>query len=296
MNEQELAIIQSLHCIEEQLFDEITVSDLARQAGYSVAHFHALFLKHVGFPPYEYIKKRRLAKAVSLLCSSTLGILDIAVTLGFESQESFTRAFKKEYLMPPAIYRRYMQTLLFKQEELSMNSISTDLKPTGWMLQGTNPGAYEMGVDSNSIHHGTCSGYLRSKQPHPEGFGTMMQMFQAHKYLGKRMQLTGFIQTKSVTGSAGFWMRVDGNEEEILQFDNMSNRPIQGTTEWNMYRIVLDVPAHSEAIAFGAFLQGGGQIWVDSLRFEEVDVKTPVTHLEPAPELPEEPINLLFEE
>lgn len=296
MNEQELAIIQSLHCIEEQLFDEITVSDLARQAGYSVAHFHALFLKHVGFPPYEYIKKRRLAKAVSLLCSSTLGILDIAVTLGFESQESFTRAFKKEYLMPPAIYRRYMQTLLFKQEELSMNSISTDLKPTGWMLQGTNPGAYEMGVDSNSIHHGTCSGYLRSKQPHPEGFGTMMQMFQAHKYLGKRMQLTGFIQTKSVTGSAGFWMRVDGSEEEILQFDNMSNRPIQGTTEWNMYRIVLDVPAHSEAIAFGAFLQGGGQIWVDSLRFEEVDVKTPVTHLEPAPELPEEPINLLFEE
>ncbi|MFB0828101.1 helix-turn-helix domain-containing protein [Brevibacillus laterosporus] len=296
MNEQELAIIQSLHCIEEQLFDEITVSDLARQAGYSVAHFHALFLKHVGFPPYEYIKKRRLAKAVSLLCSSTLGILDIAVTLGFESQESFTRAFKKEYLMPPAIYRRYMQTLSFKQEELSMNSISTDLKPTGWMLQGTNPGAYEMGVDYNSIHHGTCSGYLRSKQPHPEGFGTMMQMFQAHKYLGKRMQLTGFIQTKSVTGSAGFWMRVDGSEEEILQFDNMSNRPIQGTTEWNMYRIVLDVPAHSEAIAFGAFLQGGGQIWVDSLRFEEVDVKTPVTHLETSPELPEEPINLLFEE
>ncbi|MGG1123248.1 AraC family transcriptional regulator [Brevibacillus laterosporus] len=101
----------------------------------------------MGFPPYEYIKRRRLAKAVSLLCTSTLGILDIAVTLGFESQESFTRAFKKEYLMTPAVYRRYMQALLFKQEEFSMNSISTNPKPTGWMLQGANPWAYEMGVD-----------------------------------------------------------------------------------------------------------------------------------------------------
>ncbi|MED1911913.1 hypothetical protein P4V40_14660, partial [Brevibacillus laterosporus] len=82
----------------------------------------------------------------------------------------------------------------------------------------------------------------------------------------------------------------------VSKFDNMSNRPIQGTTEWNMYRIVLDVPPQSEAIAFGAFLQGGGQIWMDSLRFEEVNVKTPVTHLEASPELPEEPINLLFEE
>ncbi|MCR8937175.1 hypothetical protein O0555_07410 [Brevibacillus laterosporus] len=41
----------------------------------------------------------------------------------------------------------------------------------------------------------------------------MMQMFQPHKYRGKRMQLTGFIQTESVTGWAGFWMRVRSDTE-----------------------------------------------------------------------------------
>lgn len=43
------------------------------------------------------------------------------------------------------------------------------------------------------------------------------------------------------------WMRVDNKFDDVLQFDNMNNRPITGTTNWNRYEIILDVPLQSAA-------------------------------------------------
>ncbi|WP_174703754.1 hypothetical protein [Paenibacillus bovis] len=43
-------------------------------------------------------------------------------------------------------------------------------------------------------------------------------------------------------------------------------------------------------------LTGTGHVWVDGFRFEEVDHSIPVTNLEPERELPNEPLNLAFEE
>src|SRR5690606_4612120 len=167
----------------------------------------------------------------------------------------------------------------------------------GWFLSGSDPFNYEMGIDRQVVHQGKASGYLKSKTVlDSTNFATMMQQFKADKFIGKRIRLSGFMKTKDVETFAGMWMRVDNASEDVLQFDNMSNRPIKGTTNWNLYSIVLDVPPESAVISFGIILSGRGQVWVDQLKFEEVDDSVETTSLEVDPELMDEPVNLSFEE
>ena len=122
-----------------------------------------------------------------------------------------------------------------------------------------------------------------------------MQQFQAVKWKGKRLRLSCFICTKNVKGIAGLWMRIDSQEGDTLQFDNMSNRPISGTTGWNHYSVVLDVPQAAGGIYFGVILQGSGEVWMDQFKLEEVDEKISSTNLIGTDLLPMEPVNLDFD-
>lgn len=240
----------------------------------------------------EYIRMRRLANAASMLLHSDERIIDIAFYFQFESQESFTRAFKKIYQLPPGQYRNVMGTMRDKKEEMVMEE-----KVKGWFLSGSHPYHYEMGTDQINIHQGRASGYLRSKTVQgQEEFATMMQQFKADKFRGNRVKLSGFIQTKNVQQFAGMWMRVDSTSDDILQFDNMSDRPIIGTNKWNRYSIVLDVPENGATISLGILLTGTGEVWMDGLSFEIVDKSTPTTNISLESTLLDEPTNLSFEE
>lgn len=147
-----------------------------------------------------------------------------------------------------------------------------------------------MGIDREIFHKGKASGYLKSVTVQSNGeFATMMQQFKADKYLGKRIHLSGFIKSKGIDGFCGFWLRMDDSFSNVLQFDNMGNRPITGDTEWNHYAIVLDVPENSASISFGVLLSGRGQAWIDELKFDEVDKNTPTTNIDLNDELLDEP-------
>jgi hypothetical protein len=112
--------------------------------------------------------------------------------------------------------------------------------------------------------------YLASKAPQPEGFGTLMKTVSADPYKGKRVRMVGSVKAEAVDSWAGLWMRVDGPKMATLRFDNMQDRPIQGTADWRPYAIVLDVPKKSTAVAFGILLEGRGKVYLDELRFEVV--------------------------
>lgn len=170
-------------------------------------------------------------------------------------------------------------------------------KVKGWFLSGSNPFNYEMGMDHEIVHQGKASGYLKSKTVlDSTEFATMMQTFKANQFVEKRIRLSGFMRTENVDTFAGMWMRVDDTMEDVLQFDNMSNRPIKGTTKWNHYSIILDVPPQSAVISFGIILSGQGTIWADQFTFEEVNKSIPTTNLEVHGELLDEPVNLSFDE
>lgn len=291
-------IQQSLFYIETHLHEEIGLEEVASEALLSPYHYHRIFRNEVGMTVVDYIRNRRMSLASTALRSTDAGILDISLACGFESQEAFTRAFRKLYGMPPGRFRKLFDLKLFEGRtrggELQMNQSSTI---TGWMLTGSHPQNYEMGIDPAEVHQGKASGYLKAVTPmEPNEFATMMQQFRADKYVGKRMKLSGFVKTEHVDAFCGLWMRVDNNVHDVLQFDNMHDRPITGTQPWNQYSIVLDVPEGSTVISFGVILNGKGKVWVDSFRFEEVDLNTPLTHMETEYEMSDEPLNLSFEE
>ena len=87
-----------------------TVDELAREVGCSRSILAARFTHYVGQPPIQYLTKWRLALAASQLRSSGTRLARVAERFGYESEAAFNRAFKREFGMPPAQWRRQQRT------------------------------------------------------------------------------------------------------------------------------------------------------------------------------------------
>ena len=186
--------------------------------------------------------------------------------------------------------------------------------PEGWNAPDPGAGAvasaYEVGVDSTVKHGGEASAYIRAVAVPAEGFMGLVQGFRGEQSRGKRLRLSGYIRTREVADrGAGLWVQIGGGGGSV-GFDNMSNRPVKGTTDWAKYEVVLDVPENAVAIAFGFRLSGSGQAWVDDLSFEVVGQNVSVTNMaevnrtnpanvdaqtRAAADMPTQPVNLDFE-
>lgn len=149
----------------------------------------------------------------------------------------------------------------------------------GFFKAGSQPGLYEIGISTEKYNNMPVY-YVQSTDDVIYGFGTIMKQLRADEYLSKRIKLSGNIKCDRVVKSAGMWFRVDGYSPGVmLGFDNMGNRPIDGTSDWQKYEIVLDVPDTSAALAYGVLLTGNGTVWLSGLSFEAVDNDVPVTNM-----------------
>ncbi|QJR12385.1 IS5 family transposase IS4811 [Usitatibacter rugosus] len=83
-----------------------TVDDLAREVALSRSALAERFTAMVGEPPMQYLTRWRLALAAQALRSSRETIARVAEHSGYESEASFSRAFKREFGEPPATWRR----------------------------------------------------------------------------------------------------------------------------------------------------------------------------------------------
>jgi AraC-like DNA-binding protein len=90
--------------ISENINSHITLSDLAKAAGYSQWHSARIFKELTGKPPFEYIRALRLSKAALQLRDNRTKIIDAAFDFVFDSHEGFTRAFTKQFGVPPKKY------------------------------------------------------------------------------------------------------------------------------------------------------------------------------------------------
>lgn len=166
--------------------------------------------------------------------------------------------------------------------------------PKDWFKAGSLPKAYDMGLIKGAGQNGANAASIKSIDKSIDGFGTLMQMCKPGKYAGKRVRMTGYMKSADVGDWAGFWFRVDGEDGKQLSFDNMGDRPVKGTTDWKKYEIVLDVPADSKDLAYGALLGGTGQVWFSNITFEIVDNSVPVTEKKDDSYYIPEPSNLDF--
>ncbi|RUS47316.1 AraC family transcriptional regulator [Cohnella sp. AR92] len=91
----------ALRYIEENLAGEIDYEEVARRALCSEYHFKRMFSFLAGIPLSEYVRRRRLTLAALELQGSSLKVIDVALKYGYESPDSFARAFQLLHGMTP---------------------------------------------------------------------------------------------------------------------------------------------------------------------------------------------------
>ncbi|NJD34659.1 MAG: AraC family transcriptional regulator [Betaproteobacteria bacterium] len=94
-----------LELMHSQLAKEWTVESLAEAVHVSRSVLAQRFNELVGMPPFQYLTRWRLATAARLLRSERMGISRVSEVVGYESEASFSRAFKKEFGMSPGQWR-----------------------------------------------------------------------------------------------------------------------------------------------------------------------------------------------
>lgn len=165
-----------------------------------------------------------------------------------------------------------------------LNDNNNDDFPDGWQVAGTQAhvGDYEITLDTTIGHADETSLLIQTdKDIQDGGFGTALRTLDnTNQYKGNRLQLSGYIKTEDVSDLAALWFRVDGvGRGNALAFDNMADRAPKGTTDWQRFELVLDIPddVAVSRIFYGLLLAGTGKAWADDLQFDIVGENVPVT-------------------
>ena len=91
--------------IEAHLADDISLRDLAAQAGVSTHHFGEAFKASTGTSPHRYLVERRIRRAKELLLGAEQSIAEIAISVGFASHSHFTDNFRRLTGTTPSRFR-----------------------------------------------------------------------------------------------------------------------------------------------------------------------------------------------
>ncbi len=105
MNTWTEGIQSALEYIENNLTEELKIEDIAAKAYVSPFYFQKIFGVLCGFTVGEYIRSRRLALAAEELTCTDERVIDIALKYGYDSHDSFTRAFTKFHGISPSAAR-----------------------------------------------------------------------------------------------------------------------------------------------------------------------------------------------
>jgi AraC family transcriptional regulator len=92
--------------IEAELDTQISLTSLAKESGYSRAHFLRMFRAATGLTPHRYVLEMRLSTAQQLLRQAKIPLADVALKCGFSSQTHMTDVFRKQLGVTPQEYRR----------------------------------------------------------------------------------------------------------------------------------------------------------------------------------------------
>jgi len=96
----------AMQYVEENLTNDIDFTKLSRIAGCSEYHFRRMFSFLAGMSLGEYIRLRRLTMAATLLQTEDKKIIDIALEMGYESPDAFTKAFQNLHGVTPSHVRK----------------------------------------------------------------------------------------------------------------------------------------------------------------------------------------------
>jgi AraC family transcriptional regulator len=137
--------------IERMLEGSAALRHVAKTFRRSPFHFHRQFSKRVGETPRRYVERLRLERAAYHLAVHDIPVTEIAMALGYNTHETFIRAFRRKFRCSPTDYRRKVR--VFQQQRLERNAafrgdgcrISEarfELAEPAWLLAVRRVGAY----------------------------------------------------------------------------------------------------------------------------------------------------------
>ena len=146
------SIQKAIDYMEENLLEKISYEDAARHVYMSNYHFHRLFSMLSGMTANEYIRCRRLSMAGHELALSGKKVINVALKYGYESPESFSRAFTRFHGVSPMAARSHKGVLhsfarISVQSILGGNHMVTDLKERGYTVKENGPIYYTNDMD-----------------------------------------------------------------------------------------------------------------------------------------------------
>jgi AraC family transcriptional regulator len=104
--------------IEENIEENVELKEVAYIASMSLPHLYRMFYSLTGHPVKDYMRKRRISIASEHLKNSKRTIMDIAMDIGFVSQASFAKSFKKIVGVTPKVYKESDMFYCFERIDL----------------------------------------------------------------------------------------------------------------------------------------------------------------------------------
>ncbi len=94
--------------IEKNLDKTLSIDEVAAKSGYSKWHLQRMFRGVKKQTLGGYIRERRLTLAAEALCLTQRPVFDIAMQYGYDSQQTFSRVFRRQFSQTPTAYRHTM--------------------------------------------------------------------------------------------------------------------------------------------------------------------------------------------
>ena len=133
--------------IETHLDDELDVSTLAKEAGYSPYHFCRIFKLHIGESAMSYATRLKLERAASEVMYGKKSMIDIAFDAGYQTPTGFLKAFKLRFGTTPTAYQKDTQKFLKAYKELPMKEIKIVQRDEVDVVFVRETGGYEKSSD-----------------------------------------------------------------------------------------------------------------------------------------------------
>jgi AraC-like DNA-binding protein len=96
---------RAIDYVEARLDKPVSLADVASSAGLTRMHFAAQFRAATGLRPHEYLLRRRIERAQEMLLGTDMSLVDVALSVGFQTQAHFTSVFKRYAGQPPRAWR-----------------------------------------------------------------------------------------------------------------------------------------------------------------------------------------------
>jgi AraC family transcriptional regulator len=96
---------RAIDYFEAQIGKPVSLAAVAASAGLTRMHFAAQFRAATGLSPHEYLLRLRIERAQGMLAETGMSLVDIALSVGFQTQSHFTSVFKRYAGQPPRAWR-----------------------------------------------------------------------------------------------------------------------------------------------------------------------------------------------